>query len=211
VRVIDIECGIVAEADVVQLGQRRQGAGHAVDAIDRDDRDPVVLGRGQDALQIGRTPLAERLDADAVGLGNLRTFLHGIVSMLIDDQQIAPADQTGQGSQVRQADGRINQHRFRAQPGRQLFLGQLVGPHRREGSRSAVMGSPASHAAHDGSLHSGILIQPQKAVGAEIDHPFAVDFHLAIGSERIRHQVFQVRVRILLRVLLDKPNQAILT
>ncbi len=59
VGVIDIEHGIVAFANLVELGQRRQGAGHAVDAVDGDHGHAIRGVVTEDAVEVGRVAVME--------------------------------------------------------------------------------------------------------------------------------------------------------
>jgi hypothetical protein len=73
--------------------------------------------------------MAEHHDADAIGLSDLGAFLHRVVGVLVDDEHIALAHQTGQSAHVGQGDRRVNKDRFGAEPVCQLGLGYLVGTH----------------------------------------------------------------------------------
>ena len=73
--------------------------------------------------------MAEGDDAHAVGLGDFRAFLHRVMGMFVYHNQIALRDQARQRAEIRQTDGRIDQHGFGAQPICQLCLGVLVAAH----------------------------------------------------------------------------------
>ena len=142
----------------------------------------------------------------AVGLGDLGPFLHGVVGVFIDHQEVAPAHESRQRPHVGEGNRGVNEHILDAEPARQLRLGQLVGTDRTKGPRGAVVRPPQLHAAGDGFLHARVLIQAKKTVRTEIDHAPAIDFHLPMGAEMVNHQVLEKSIGILPGVKYSKKR-----
>ena len=210
VGVIDIEDGTSLQADAIQFRQRRQLAAHAVNAVDGDDGTAIVAGLVQNLFQSLRIAVREEDDARAVGLGDLGSLLNRVVRLLVHDQHILPADQSGDGAHVGQRHGRINQRRFRAQPLSELLLGHRIGAYAGKGARGAVVRAPAANAATQRVLNARILIQTQETIGAEIDDLLAGHLDDAMRPHVIDDHVFHVRRWEKLGEMLKEANQAVL-
>ena len=91
-----------------------------------------------------------------------------------------------------------------------FVLGLDVGLDAGEGPRGAVVRSPARYPAADRVLHAGILIQPEEAVAAEVDHRLAADHDGAIGTDGVDDHVLQVAVRKQFGIVFEEANQPIL-
>ncbi len=208
--VINVQHGIVSQSNAVKLRQRRQGAAHAVNAVDCHDGAAIRARFAKSATQVHGIAMREEDDADAVGLGDLRPFLDRIVGLLVDHQKILPAHQARNRAHVGQRDGRVNQDRLDAEPFRQLFLGLFIGADARKSARSAIVGAPAVDAAAYGILHARILIQAQKTIRPKIDYPMAFQQDLPVRANLLHDQILQMgRGEKRLKVL-DEADQSVL-
>ncbi len=213
VGVVDVQHRPAREANVVERGQGGQLARHAVHAVDGDDGHAVIPGVVQHPAQGPGVAVCERLDTGAVRLGDLGAFLDRIVGLFVDDEQVLPADEPGDGAEIGQRHRRVDQRRLGAEPSRQLLLGVEVGLNAGESPRRAVVGAPALDAAFDGFLDARVLVQAEKAVGAEVDHPPPHDGDFAVRANVFDDQVLEVGGGGGKQVgkVLDEADQAVLS
>ena len=69
------------------------------------------------------------------------------------------------------------------------------------------MRAPLAQAADQGLLNARILVEPEKAVRAEIDHAPSEHRHLPIRPELICDQALEMGVGELLRIVLEEAHQ----
>src|SRR5262249_17963375 len=103
-RVVYVQNRVPAQSDLVQFRQGRQGAGHAVDAVDRRHGAAVAAGAVQRLVERVRVAVGEGDDPDSVGLGNAGTLVDGIVSVFVYHQHVLRSDQARKRSHVGQGD-----------------------------------------------------------------------------------------------------------
>ena len=126
----------------------------------------------------------------AVGLGDLGPFLDRVVGVLVDDEQVVPADQAGDGARGWPASptGRSGPPRCRASAASLSSASALARTLAK--AREAPLCVPhLCDAADDGLLDARVLVEAEEAVGAEVDHVVAADRDLPVRPDLVHDQV----------------------
>ena len=138
----------------------------------------------------------------------LGPLLDRVVGVGVHGQDVVPGHQGGDRAQVRQRDGRVDQHRLGPEPSRQPFLGLGVGPDAGKGPRGPVVRPPAPDAPLQSLTNPGVLVEPEEAVRAEVDHPMAVDHQPPFRPDLVHDEIFHVDVGVELGEMIEESDDA---
>ena len=192
----------------VQVGQRRDLARHAVDAVDGDHRRFVLLG-DQQLFQRAGAAGVQFAKHRAVGRRDLGRLLDAVVRKAIDHQQVAAAGDGGDQPGVGKRDAGIDQRIVDAEPSGQPPLGLVAELDAGECAGRPVMGSPRPDGVHQRPLDIRMAIQAEKAVGAEIPQLSAPDGHAPPIVHFLDDQVLEMGVVEVVEEAERQPRDAI--
>src|SRR4051812_46619171 len=114
--------------------------------------------------------------------------------MLIDGDKVVLAHERRDCSEICQGHRWKNDARLGAQPFGEFFFGNRVRTDAGKRPRCATVGAPLVDAAVEGFDDSRVAIEPEKAVGAEVDDAPAQNYDLASGTDRFKIEMLQVGI-----------------
>jgi hypothetical protein len=206
VRLVDHQPGREPVAEGGDRRQRRQLAGHGVDAVDDDHGAVPFLQPFQPRGEGGQVVVPEPADGAAAGGG---AGVHAGVRVRIDEQHVARAADRGQQRHVRVDPGRGEHGRLGPVVVRELLLELEVQPRRPVEHAAAGGAGAVLPDRRDGGLdHPWVAGETEVVVAAQVDPLAAV----VVPGHRLRSPTGGDGVRrdAVPDVLPEEPGEAVL-